>query len=373
MNAGKLHAVLEMVRQDYEKNDTVAKLQAAVDALSKSITAVNEDNALTFRNAVANLYAALDLSSVNLAAPSESETLKEIGALDKVGDGLKAEIENSLNSNTVTPANALAELQRIVEVVSTFNEVVVQILTGFDALKIPYDTLQPGESEIGVLIPWPVVHSNLEGLQKNLQGYDRALKALGELAEDNPKSPIIRSVGSSALQMFIDASPVIALAIATTIERLCALYKQILEIKVLKEKVRAQKLPESVSTSIETHEQQIAESGIDKIVEDLVKEFGKNKPKERLNELRTALRGALRFLAAQIDAGVDLEVRSEPPRPKDVAQSEGESVKSGKAKRAIEAARKTTARIQKAGIAMRALERTGEPILALEFEKKGRK
>jgi hypothetical protein len=113
MNAGRLHAVLELVKQDYEKNETAGKLQAAIDALSMSITTPNESNAVAFRDALANLYAALDQSPSNSATPSQVEILKEIGAFDKVGSGLRSEIENTLNDNTVTPANALAELQRI--------------------------------------------------------------------------------------------------------------------------------------------------------------------------------------------------------------------------------------------------------------------
>jgi hypothetical protein len=147
----------------------------------------------------------------------------------------------------------------------------------------------------------------------------------------------------------------------------------ILEIKILRKKISEQSLPGSVASTIEAHEKTVAESGIDKIVEDLVKEFGKQRPKERLNELRNALRTGLRFLAQQIDAGVDLEVRAEPPRPKDVAEDAGQPVKSEKAKRALETARKTTARIQRAGAAMRTLDRTGDPILALDFGEKGKK
>ncbi len=280
MNAGRLHAVLELVKQDYEKNETAGKLQAAIDALSTSITTPNESNAVTFRDALANLYAALDQSPLNSATPSQVEILKEIGAFDKVGSGLRSQIENTLNDNTVTPANALAELQRTGQVVVNFGKIVEQIVNGFDELKIPYEDLEPGESEVGVLIPWPVIHRDLEGLQKSLREYDRALKTFGELAEDNAESPIIKSVGSSALQLFIQSTPAIALCIATAIERLCALYKQILEIKILRKKISEQSLPESVASTIEAHEKTVAESGIDKIVEDLVKEFGKQRPKD---------------------------------------------------------------------------------------------
>ena len=42
MNAGRLHAVLEHIKQDYEKNEVLGRLKATVDALSASISAVTE-------------------------------------------------------------------------------------------------------------------------------------------------------------------------------------------------------------------------------------------------------------------------------------------------------------------------------------------
>ena len=348
------------------------KLQATVSALSTSISSATEANATAFSEALAELYAALDAFTANDATPSQLVILQEIGAVDKVGSGLREKIQNTLDNNRVTPANALAELQKILEVISHFSEVVSEIVDGFEALKIPYDRLDPGESEIGVLVPWAVVHSNLEGLQKELNQFDKSLKTFGELVEDNPQSPKIRSVGSSTLQVFIQSTPGIAVCFVTAIERLCALYKKILEIKLLRRQIREKSLPETAAASLEAHEKQMAETEIDKIADHLIREFGKHKGKERLNELRNGLRAALRFFAAQIDAGVDMEVRSEPPRPKDVAESYGADPKSAKTKQALDKARKMATRIQRTGAVMRALRRVGEPILALESPPKRR-
>jgi hypothetical protein len=366
VNAGRLHAVLESIKQDYEKNGVVGKLQATVNALSTSINSTTEANANVFREALADLYAALDQSPSISAAPSQLEILQEIGGADKTGLGLRERIQSTLDANNVTPANALAELQKILEGVTHFMEVVVKTVEGFDALKIPYDELEPGETEIGVQVPWPVIHSNLEGFQKELHEFDKALRIFGEVAEDNPQSPKIRAVGSSTLQVFIQSTPAIAVCVAAALERLCALYKQILEIKLLKKQLREKSLPDKVTASVEEHQQQLADKGIEKIANDLIREFSKKRDKQRQNELRNGMRAALRFLAAQIDAGVDMEVRSEPPRAKDVAEGEGENIKSAKTKIALEKARKTVVRIKRAGVAMRALKRAGEPILALK-------
>lgn len=365
MNTGRLHAVLEMVARDYEKNEVLPNLQAVVNALSTSINSPTEEHASAFRGALDRLYTALSESPTNAAVPSQVDVLKEIGGTDKVGFGLSNEIKHTLDSNKVTPANALSELQAILEVSNQFDEKVRQIIEGFEELKIPYEELDPGEAEIGVLVPWTVIDSNLNGLQKELHQFDKALQTFGELAENNPKSPVIRSVGSSLLQMFIESTPGIVLCVAAAIERLCALYKQILDIKLVRKQLKEKSLPEAAAAILEAHEQEIAEKEIEKIADDLIREFGKNRQEERLNELRTALRTALRFFAAQLDAGVDMEVRSEPPRAKDVAARESSDVKSPKVKKALEQSKKTVARIKRATAAMRMLKRADTPILML--------
>jgi hypothetical protein len=271
--------------RDYEKNAVLAKLQAVVNALSNSISSSTEELAAAFNTALDALYSALDQSPSASAAPSQVAIFTEIGAINKIGLGLRERIQNTLETNNVTPANALAELQKVLEEVTKFSEVVIHTTEGFDALKIEYDELGPGETEVGVMIPFPVIESNLEGLQKEIHEFDKALKIFGELVEENPRSPEIKTVGSSMLQLFLHSTPGIALCVATALERLCALYKQILEIKALRKQLGKKSLPEKVIGPIEAYERQIAAKEIEKIANDLIKEFSKKKDKPRENEL----------------------------------------------------------------------------------------
>lgn len=335
-------------------------------ALSSSIDSSDEAQTAAFSAALTDLNAALDQSPSASATPSRLAIFDEIGATDKIGDGLRTAIQNILEANNVTPANALVELQKIFDKVSKFSTVVSQVVGGFEQLKILYDELDPGETEVGITIPFKVIDSSLDGLHKELHDLDKALKMFGELVDEDPESATIKTIGSSALQVFLDSSPGLALCLATAFERLCALYKKILEIKLLRKQLGEKSLPETVTAPIEAHERQIAAKEIETIANDLIKEFSKKKDKERENELRNGIRAALRFFAEQIDAGVDMEVRAEPPKAKTVAENEGHRVNSLAAKQALEKARKIATRIQNAGSAMRALKRADGPILTLE-------
>jgi len=361
-----LHAALETIARDYDQNQVVAKVQALTTTLSNSIDSGDEQQAAAFNAALTDLYSALDQSPSALATPSRLAIFNEIGATQKIGHGLRTAIQDILEANNVTPANALAELQAMAEKLSKFKTVISQIISGFEELKIEYDELDAGETEVGVTIPFRVIDSSLDGLHQELHAFDKALKIFGELVEENPESPKIKTVGSSALQIFLDSSPGIALCLATAFERLCALYKKILEIKLLRKQLGEKSLPDKITAPIEAHERQIADDEIEAIAKDLIREFSKKKDKARENELRNGILVALRFFAEQIDAGVDMEVRAEPPRARTVAESEGHRVNSQATKQALEKARKIAARIQNAGAAMRALKRADGPILSLK-------
>jgi len=298
--------------------------------------------------------------------------LSEIAVSGLVGSGLRERIQQLLDANNITPANALVDLQRVLDDVRQLDEIVTKGVDVFERLGIEAEDLRAGESEIGLLLPFSVIHSNLAGFQKEMHEFDRHLKILGELVEGNPESPKIRCVSSSLLQVFLESTPGIALCVATALERLCALYKQILEIRQLRKQLGEKPIPKKVITSIEEHEQQMAATEIEKIADALVKEFYKGKDKNREHELRNGVGAALRFFAEQIDEGVDMEVRSKPPRAKAVAESEGEKVNSGKTKKALEEARAIAARIDNAGAVMRALKRAKGPVLALQQPTKKR-
>jgi hypothetical protein len=365
MNAGRLHLALEVVARDYEDNEVIAKLRKLLETLTASIDSTDEAAANMFTEALTDVYATLSRSPSISEPPSQAKILEEIGASDKIGTGLSDRIQAVLDTNNVTPANALAELQKIAAEVEHFAGIVKQTIEGFEALHIDYDRLLPGETEFGVLIPWAVIDSNLEGLQKETREFDKALKIVSELVEESPQSPHIRSVGSSNLQLFLSSTPAIAACLIAAVERLCALYKQILEIRSLRKQLREKSLPKELTAPIEAHEEIMASNEIEKIADALVKEFSKVKDKGRENELRNGLVVTLRFFAAQIDAGVDMEARSEPPKAKTIADDQGESIKSPKTKRALEEARRLAARIQSGGTVMRTLKRGGGPVLTL--------
>src|SRR5438552_13823231 len=131
MNAGRLHAALESIKRDYEKNQAIPKLQELVNALSNSISSSTEQNAIAFNTALSELYSALDESPSNSATPSRLAIFEEIRASNKLGLGLRKRIQNILEANNVTPANALAELQKVLEQMTRFSQTITQMIAGF--------------------------------------------------------------------------------------------------------------------------------------------------------------------------------------------------------------------------------------------------
>ena len=169
-----------------------------------------------------------------------------------------------------------------------------------------------------------IIKSNLEGVSKETHELDKVFKTFKEIAEDDTSSIEIRSISTTDFQVFLDSVPVVAMLIVTSLERIVALYKNILEIRKIKNELVAKKMPKDVVTPLEKHEAEMMKIGIEKMSESLIDEFYKKKDDSRKNELKTALGIAFRYLVGKIEHGAIFDVRAgEPEEPEPTEGDEG--------------------------------------------------
>jgi len=81
------------------------------------------------------------------------------------------------------------------------------------------------------------------------------------------------------------------------VERVVALYKQLLEIRKLNQEIQQQGVPEKELSGIENYANNLMEKGIEKIAVEVIKEYHKKDDKERKNELTNAVRISLNKIA----------------------------------------------------------------------------
>jgi len=354
MNAERLHAVAQTVLGDFEALNILNLLQNVDSTLASSISQPTPQNAEAFQQALKALEEALAKCESNSFVPSHERILEAIGGADKVGVGLDLQLHAILEEEQITPASALTRIQKHRQEVVAFHQRLTQLVACFEALKVGTDAPEENEAELGVLMPRDLVENDIAGLSKELRLMDRYLKILAEIVGGKVESFKIRSLGTDSLDVYLTASAVVAAFIMAAVERVAALYKQILEIRVLRIQLEEKKVP---TTAVRKHEDEAVKLGIDEISKDLLREFYRGKDAARRNELRGWLVLALKFMADRIDKGVDIEATVAPH----MEEREGEKETAAESSPEKDA----VAAIARSGHVLRALSRVPEPVLQL--------
>lgn len=163
---------------------------------------------------------------------------------------------------------------------------------------------------MGILIPRAAVDNRLRPFARELQELDRRLSVFQELATGSREGFEIESVSSSELSLFVNVTPEVGACIALAVERLVALYRDVLEIRVLRNQLADKGLePEDLSPIDENANTRMS-TGIEPVIEELM-ERGRRRRRGRQGE-RVAQRVTHH---AQCDR--------EPDRPRLQPRSEG--------------------------------------------------
>jgi len=370
MNVGRLHACLYLIKAEYDEFEIVKKLKNLHDSLKQSISQPTEETSKNFQEHYSNLFNALSESWSNFESPTRIKAYDDIKISSKIGQGLRDRIEKIISDNNITPVSALKGLSGLVDKIEKFNSTITRVINDFEFLNLEYEDIESGEYEIGISFPLEIIKSNLEGISKETNELDRVFKTFKEIAKDDISSIKIRSISTTDLQVFLDSAPLVATLIATSLERIVALYKNILEIKKIKNKLVAKKAPKDVINPLEKHEAEIMKMGIKDLSENLVDEFYANKDDGRKNELKVALGIALRYLAEKIEHGAIFDVRAGEPEEPESTKGEEETPQYKKAKNEYLKEMKRINQINSKGRSIAELQKGNIALLLLKSKKK---
>ena len=355
MNTERLHVIAKAIKQDLQQTRTVTTLQNIVSALEDQISSPQSpEHQQKVSENLEILLKELETAPSNEFNPTWRQVVVELGADGLLGKALKEKIESIFARNQITPSVALTELGEISEQVSFFSSTLDRLIKAFVDLGIGVEKLEPGESEVGVLVPRNYVNNHLEDFAKELDELDKIFKVFAEVSTGARPDFEINTISSSELTVYLAAIAPIAACIAVGIERIVALYKQLLEIRKIRNDLEKYELEKEGLKVIDDSAKKKMEGGIEKIVKDLLDEFYSFDNDGRKNELSIELRYALRKLANRIDRGFNIEVRVEPLDE----HIEEESGQAAKDKKYVEA-------IQAASASLQFLKLEGKPILRL--------
>lgn len=319
MNAERLHAIVIALNKEVTGRGVVNKMQEMVNALQNVVNQPHpshQQNLATSRDA---MYAAVTDTASDEFSPTWRQILSEIGGDDLFGKNLKEDIEAVFARNQLTPAVALEDLRKLLDRLQKFTTALDEVASSFRLFEIGHEQLAPGECEIGVLIPRPAVSNRLLDFAKELNELGFILNTFSEVATGKKDELTIRTISSSDLLVYLQAAAPYAACLGVAIERVAATYKQLLEIRKLRQEIRKQGVPEDRTAGIEKYANELMERGIEETSLAIVDGFYKEKEKDkgRKNELTNAVRISLKEIASRIDRGFNLEVRVEPLAAKD--------------------------------------------------------
>ncbi|NMM86205.1 hypothetical protein B2J88_17825 [Rhodococcus sp. SRB_17] len=306
------------------------------------------------------LESALTNAQVNTFSPTWRQVLDETAMSELLGVSLLARVQAAIAENQLTPTVASSAVQQLFAELQALSTHVDQLLAALRHLQVGQEDLEPGECEIGVLVPRNFVSNRLDKFADELEELNRIFGTFSELATGERPSFAIRTISSSDLSIFLESVPAVGAAVAVAVERIVALYRQLLEIRKLQGELFKQGLDKKDVKGVEDHANKIMDKGIDVLVKDLLTEFEKKGDGHRTNELAVEIKYSLKKIANRIDRGFNIEVRMEEPEAPDEEVAVDEK------------AQQMHERIQGAATGMQFLKLEGDPILSLAEADKGK-
>lgn len=357
MNTTKLHIITKALVQELRRTDSVSLMQQAIQSLQNQINQPQQPSyQQQLSNHLSNLYSNLDSSPVDGFSPAWRDALEELGIADQFGARLQESVRDIFEKNQITPQTAFQELQKIHKDISDTESNLSGLVNALEYFGVGEDTLARNECEVGIIVPRSYVDDNLKKFGSELVELEKLLLVFSELATGQREPTSIRQISSSELSVFLDYIPEIGACIAIAVERIVALYKQLLEIKKLKQDLVTQHVPEDKLSGIDDYALSIVSPKLDELANELMEKYGDHLDPGRKNEVSIEVRHSLSKLANRIDRGFNIELRVSPPDKKNNS-NEDQNVDEGQSA-AIQQIMKSAANIQHLG-------QKGEPVLFL--------
>jgi len=312
MNAERLHAIVIALRDEIKRTSVVQRMQEMVNALRALSQQPHPTYQQQLASSLQSFYEAVTNTRSDNFSPAWRQVLVEIGGEEFFGRRLKEHVENVLAKNQMTPAVALEQLQQTLDGLQKFAQALDQAAAAVEVFGIGHEELAPGESEIGLLIPRGAVKNQLIGFMNELSELGFILNTFSEVATGAPDELAIRTLSSSDFLVYLAANAPYAACVAVAIERIVSLYKQLLEIRKLRQDIQNQGVPEDRTSGIDDYANHLMETGIEKASTEIVAQFYKGKDSGRKNELAVAVRLSMNEIANRIDRGYNIEVRVAP-------------------------------------------------------------
>lgn len=304
MDASKLLNIL----LDFTSESEI-KITDTLNALVNNINASQHNEISTNLSKLKEYFAESISNNYN---PSNLKIIQYIGACDYFGMTGFLKLEELLNKNSFNVQKTVVDLQKFVLKRTEYVSLIKTTSDCLEKLNIQPHFHSDNTFEVGLLMPKELTSNKIINVTNELNHWDKVFKALKELTTGSVDDTEINFINNGSLEFFIDNGPQIAASLAVTVERVIKLYKNIVEIRSAKEKLKELGVSTGDQKAIEKQEKDILNKGIDTIASEIVKEFAtKQIDNGRLNELIISMKINITYIAKCIDKGMIIEIN--PP------------------------------------------------------------
>jgi hypothetical protein len=313
LNASRLLEIVDLLLQGEEQASTETRFSELSVALGQLVTSPAEPTyQQAFSDALENLRVSLG-GLLEKFQPAQINLLYEIGAGQYFIDDVVTEIRNWVSESPATPAVAQDKLAKFLKRRTAFVSQLKNLKTSLAFVGIKKDELEPGQAEVGFLLPRDLFDNHLDKLIDELRFVKRAIRAFSEAATGSAEPIEVRQISTTDPQFFfgLSAATISLLGIAAT----WALntWRQVEDIRKVRaetEKIAAFK-EDPIAELFDAKINKIVEASIEAKVEEMI---GKIDAKDgRKHEQATDLKWALESILARVERGMTLEIRLLPP------------------------------------------------------------
>ena len=226
-----------------------------------------------------------------------------------------------MRDNPSTPVAVQEKLSSLVSTRQEYLNRVRELSNSMNAFGIRPDNLEPGDAEIGFLIPRSLFRNDLEGFIRELSTINQIIRAFSELATGRVELAEVHEISSSDPLLFFGLSPKTIIAIGCAITWALDTLKKTLEIRELKnrttkvQEVRVDDIASLLDNRINELVEKRTKEQVEKLLSNVVEDNG------RKHEQREHITWALEALLARVERGMTVEIRLLAP-PTTVAGDE---------------------------------------------------
>ena len=323
----KAEVVAEITRDiaaDFDDLGIVRLMEALISALRELSSNQSDETQQKVKGAKEALLDELMRSRFHTYPVGLQVTLDEMEVIDFLPPKMYFRVKSAFEGNDITPAVVLVNLEKIKADADKLLQYAQEFSESGQFFEIYPDELETDEDfEFSIVIPRAAVQNELDDFGRELILLDKLFGVFTEVATGSRGDFKIKSISSSDLTVVLESAPAVAVLIATTFERVAAIYEKILNIIKLQKDLRTAQIPDKILNDMNAH---IATT-IKTELKEASKQVGENLIKKvetgRRNELRTELLKAFEGLAARLDRGYIFDVRG--PAPEDVSDQNGEA------------------------------------------------